>query len=193
MGSSTEGVTTDMLAGVSRGYLHPGSLKASQTVLVNYHHGMEASSVWGQGRTSSSDGQRFGIQGNSMQASFYPRYFGYYDRAITVLTHVSDLCSVLGTQVISCGTREALYVLDALLKNDTDRGTVRPDGSRGGLLAQPHGPGECRGATSRGQQTLRSPGQGFPRVRPTDEDDLHSPIPSRTRATAAYSASAQSG
>ena len=120
MGSSTEGVTTDMLAGVSRGYLHPGSLKSSQTVLVNYHHGMEASGVWGQGRTSSSDGQRFGIQGNSMQASFYPRYFGYYDRAITVLTHVSDQFSVFGTQVISCGTREALYVLDALLENDTD-------------------------------------------------------------------------
>ena len=109
-----------LLAGVSRGYLHPGSLKSSQTVLVNYHHGMEASGVWGQGRTSSSDGQRFGIQGNSMQASFYPRYFGYYDRAITVLTHVSDQFSVFGTQVISCGTREALYVLDALLENDTD-------------------------------------------------------------------------
>ena len=120
MGSSTEGVTTDMLAGASRGFLHPGALKASQTILINYHHGMEASRVWGQGRTSSSDGQRFGIQGNSMQASFYPRYFGYYDRAITVLTHVSDQFSVFGTQVISCGTREALYVLDALLENDTD-------------------------------------------------------------------------
>jgi TnpA family transposase len=52
-------------------------------------------------------------------ASFYPRYFGYYDRAITVYTHVSDQHSVFSTRAIACGPREALYVLDGLLENDT--------------------------------------------------------------------------
>lgn len=119
MGCSTEGITVDMLAGASRWFLYPESRKAANKVLVDYHYGLEVSGAWGPGRISSSDGQRFGIQADSLLASFYPRYFGHYDRALTVLTHVSDQFSVFGTQVISCGPREALYVLDALLENDT--------------------------------------------------------------------------
>jgi TnpA family transposase len=52
-------------------------------------------------------------------ASFYPRYFGYYDRAISVYTHVSDQFSAFSARAISCSPREAIYVLDGLLENDT--------------------------------------------------------------------------
>ena len=52
-------------------------------------------------------------------ASYYPRYFGYYERAVTVYTHTSDQYSVFGTRIISCSPREALYVLDGLLENNT--------------------------------------------------------------------------
>lgn len=86
---------------------------------MDFHHRLAFSEHQGQGISSSSDGQRFGIQASSLLASFYPRYFGYYERAITLYTHVSDQHSVFGTQVISCSTREALYVLDGLLENDT--------------------------------------------------------------------------
>lgn len=75
--------------------------------------------MWGSGTFSSSDGQRFGIQRSSLLASFCPRYFGYYDRAVSVHTHISDQFSVFGTRVISCAPREALYVLDGLLENDS--------------------------------------------------------------------------
>ena len=34
-------------------------------------------------------------------------------------THVADQYSVLHTQVIACSVREAIYVLDGLLNNDT--------------------------------------------------------------------------
>ncbi|MEZ4447274.1 MAG: Tn3 family transposase [Polyangiaceae bacterium] len=74
---------------------------------------------WGVGRVSSSDGQRFGIQASSLLASFYPRYFGYYDRAVTVYTHVSDQHSVFASRAIACSAREATYVLDGFLENDT--------------------------------------------------------------------------
>lgn len=53
-----------------------------------------------------------------MLGSFYPRYFGYYDRALTVYTHVSDQHSAFASRAISCALREALYVLDGLLEND---------------------------------------------------------------------------
>jgi len=68
---------------------------------------------------SSSDGQRFGIQVSSLLGSFYPRYFGYYDRALSIYTHMSNQFSVFGTRPISCGPREAPFVVDGLLENDT--------------------------------------------------------------------------
>ena len=88
-------------------------------MLVDYHHGLELSGTWGDGTASSSDGQRFGVQESSLLAGFYPRYFGFYERAITVYTHVSDQYSVFASQAISCSPREAIYVLDGLLENET--------------------------------------------------------------------------
>jgi TnpA family transposase len=117
---STDGITMDMLQHVSRWLLRQETLKAANRVLVNYHHRLPLSSVWGDGFVSSSDGQRFGIDASSLLASFYPRYFGYYSRAINVYTHVSDQYSVfVASRAISCAPREAIYVLDGLLENDT--------------------------------------------------------------------------
>ena len=119
MGESTEGITVDMLQHVSQSCLRIETLKAANKALVDYHHHLALAACWGDGTVSSSDGQRFGIEASSLLASFYPRYFGYYDRAITVYTHVSDQHSVFSTRAIACGPREALYVLDGLLENDT--------------------------------------------------------------------------
>lgn len=120
MGNSTDAVTVEMMQNVSRHYLTEITLKEANNRLVNYHHGLSMSSIWGDGETSSSDGQRFGVQASSLIASYYPRYFGYYDKALTVYTHTSNQYSVFSSQVISCGPREALYVLDGLLDNDTN-------------------------------------------------------------------------
>jgi TnpA family transposase len=38
---------------------------------------------------------------------------------VAVWTHTSDRYSVFGTRAISCSAREAVYVLDGLLENDT--------------------------------------------------------------------------
>ncbi len=119
MGQSAQGITVDMLQHVTQWFLREDTLKAANAALVNYHHALPISAVWGPGMASSSDGQRFGIQQSSLLASFYPRYFGYYERAVSVYTHTSDQYSVFGTRVISCSPREALYVLDGLLENNT--------------------------------------------------------------------------
>jgi TnpA family transposase len=69
--------------------------------MLDFHHQLPISRVWGEGIASSSDGQRFGIQQSSLLAFYYPRYFGYYERAVTVYTHTSDQYSV---HVIPNGT-----------------------------------------------------------------------------------------
>ena len=119
MANSVDNLSADMLQHVNQWFFGLESQKAANKVLVDYHHSLPMSEFYGSGELSSSDGQRFGVQQSSLLASFYPRYFGYYDRAITLYTHISDQYSVFSTQAISCGPREALHVLDGLLDNQT--------------------------------------------------------------------------
>jgi TnpA family transposase len=120
MAASAEGMTVDRLQAVSRTCLCPETIRAANAILVNAVRALKLSACYGDGRLSSSDGQRFGVQRSSLLATLYPRYFGYYDRAITVYTHLSNQLSVFSTEAISCTEREALYVLDGLLRNDTE-------------------------------------------------------------------------
>ena len=119
MSASVQGVTVDMLRHVLQFYVHEESLKMASAEIVNHHHQLPLSGIHGSGSISSSDAQRFKIRADSLLASYYPRYYGYYEKAVGIYTHVSDQYSVYNTQVISCSPREALYVLDGLLENNT--------------------------------------------------------------------------
>jgi len=119
MANSTDGITVDMLRHVIDYYIREETLQAANARIVDCHHQLPLSSVYGKGSISSSDGQRFGITASSLISAYYPRYFGYYDKAVGIYTHVSDQYSVFSTKVISCSPREALYVLDGLLENNT--------------------------------------------------------------------------
>jgi TnpA family transposase len=119
MSHSVDSLTADALQDTSRWFLRDATLKAANAVLVDHHHGLKLSGVWGDGSRSSSDGQRFAVERDSLLGSVYPRYFGYYDRALQLYTHTSDQHSVYATQAISCTPREAGYVLGGILDNET--------------------------------------------------------------------------
>lgn len=119
MSNSTNDITSDMLSRVTKSLLRPETIHLANAMIVDCHHMMEASSVWGSGDMASSDGQRFKVKNRLLISTFYPRYFGYYDKAVSVYTHASDQFSVFHTTVISCLVREALHVLDGYLENQT--------------------------------------------------------------------------
>ena len=119
MSASVKDVSVHMLRRVLDQFVREETLMAANAELVNYHHRLPLSSIHGKGTLSSSDGQRFKIRADSLLASYYPRYYGYYEKAIGIYTHVSDQYSVFSTKAISCSPREALYVLDGLLENNT--------------------------------------------------------------------------
>jgi TnpA family transposase len=120
MSQSVDTLTAEALQDTSRWFLRDATIKAANTILVNHHHGLKISSIWGDGTRSSSDGQRFAVERRSLLGSLYPRYFGYYEHVLQLYTHTSDQDSVYGTQAISCAPREAGYVLTGILGNDTD-------------------------------------------------------------------------
>jgi TnpA family transposase len=95
------------------------TLKKATDCLVNYQYQQSLAKIWGGGTLSSSDGQRFPVSVKSVTATALPKYFGY-GRGITFYTWTSDQHSQYGTKVIPSTIRDARYVLDEILNNETE-------------------------------------------------------------------------
>ena len=99
-------------------YIRDDTLRAANTALVNYHYQLPLSRLWGGGMLSSSDGQRLPVRGSVRQARALPRYFGY-GKGITFYSWTSDQFSQYGSKPVPTTLRDATYVLDEILNNET--------------------------------------------------------------------------
>lgn len=82
--------------------------------VVSEHHHRKLVQHWGDGTTSSSDGQNFPM-GNIAKnlGSINPKYGSR--AGVTFYTHISDQYSPFHTTLINTNMRDATYVLDGLL------------------------------------------------------------------------------
>jgi TnpA family transposase len=113
------GVPYDVLAWTAEWYLRQETLQPMNTAMINYHHRLPLTQVFGAGTMSSSDGQRFPTRGKSVAAGHMARHFGRGE-GFNTYTHVSDQHSTFGTKVIITPAPEAHYVLDDLVGNQSD-------------------------------------------------------------------------
>lgn len=104
---------------VANNYFNDENLRSANTKLVNFHHKQWLCGYWGNGTLSSSDGQRFPTSGKIRNATSIVKYFGY-GRGVTFYSYVSDQYSQYGGKVIATTERDATYVLDEALANETD-------------------------------------------------------------------------
>ena len=118
MSQSTD-ITYRQLAWCTTWYLREETLEAAFTNLVNYHHKLPFSQVWGSGILSSSDGQRFPVAGKNRHARSFPPTLGY-GQGLTFYSWTSDQLSQYGSKPVIITTRDATYVLDAILGNETE-------------------------------------------------------------------------
>ena len=119
MGDSVENLTAADLQQTSHWLVRETTVKAANAQIIEHLHRLDFAALWGDGRLSSSDGQRFRAPPGTLLSAHHPRYFGHYDKAVAVYTHISDRIGVYSTQRISCAPREATYVLDGVLDNTT--------------------------------------------------------------------------
>jgi TnpA family transposase len=112
-------LTYQKLAWCTNWYIRDETLKAATTRLVNFQYHQPLSRSWGGGTLSSSDGQRFPVSGKVRMATALPRYFGY-GKGVTFYTWTADQFSQYGTKVIPATVRDATYVLDEILDNETE-------------------------------------------------------------------------
>ena len=104
---------------VANNYFNDENLRNTNIKLVNFHHKQWLCGYWGNGTLSSSNGQRFPTSGKVRNATSIVKYFGY-GRGVTFYSYVSDQYSQYGGKVIATTERDATYVLDEALANETD-------------------------------------------------------------------------
>ena len=114
----TCGIAYDTLVWTAEWYLREETLRAANLALIGYHQTLPMAAVFGSGTLSSSDGQRFPVKGKSLTARALSKYFSA--EGFSTYTSVTDQHAVFGTKVIVATDREAPYVLDDILGNQTD-------------------------------------------------------------------------
>ena len=117
--ADASGLSYDQLLWTTNLYLREDTLQAAINCLVNYHFHQPISRYWGGGTLSSSDGQNFPMGVKARNAVHLPKYFAY-GKGITFYSWTSDQFSQYGSKVIPATIRDATYVLDAILDNETE-------------------------------------------------------------------------
>lgn len=112
-------VPYDQIVWTTNWYLREETLKAAYSAIVDHHHRLPLTRAWGDGAFSSSDGQRFSVTGKVRIAAALPRYFGF-GRGVTFYSWTSDQSSQYGSTVIPTTVRDATFVLDGILDNETE-------------------------------------------------------------------------
>jgi hypothetical protein len=119
MAESCPGTTYTKLAWLQAWHIRDETYNAALANLVNTQFQQPFADHWGDGTTSSSDGQNFRV-GSKAQSTGHvnPKYGSEPGR--TFYTHISDQYAPFSTKVVNVGVRDSTYVLDGLLYHESD-------------------------------------------------------------------------
>ena len=113
------GTTYAKLSWLQAWHIRDETYSAALADLVNAQLAQPFAAHWGDGSTSSSDGQRFRVGGKAESTGHInPKYGAEPGRQF--YTHVSDRYAPFHTKVINVGVRDSTYVLDGLLYHESD-------------------------------------------------------------------------
>jgi TnpA family transposase len=117
MARLTQGVTYKQIQSITDWQLTEDAQRLALAIIVNAISKLDVSKQWGLGKTSTSDGQRFEYRRKSLRQT-YSTKFG--DFALEFYTFVADNYAPYYSTPIECTERDAPYVLDGILYNESD-------------------------------------------------------------------------
>ncbi|QHK18994.1 Tn3 family transposase [Pseudarthrobacter psychrotolerans] len=119
MAESCPGTTYAKLSWLQAWHIRDETYSLALAELVNAQFRQPLAGNWGDGTTSSSDGQRFKAGGRAQSTGHInPKYGTEPGRMF--YTHVSDQYSPFSAKVVNVGVRDSTYVLDGLLYHESD-------------------------------------------------------------------------
>lgn len=114
-------VTAKELGFVNRRHVIIDKLNAALVDIINRYNVLNLPGIWGEGKSAAADGTKYELYEENLLSEYHIRYGGYGGIAYH---RVSDTYVALISQFISCGTSEALYIIEGLYKNLSD---IQPD------------------------------------------------------------------
>jgi TnpA family transposase len=119
MAEACPGTSIAQLSWLSAWHIRDETYNKALARVVNYQHRQPFAAHWGEGTTSSSDGQRFRAGGRGEQSGQVNLRYGT-ETGVLFYTHVSDQYAPFHTKVINATVRDATHVLDGLLYHESD-------------------------------------------------------------------------
>jgi TnpA family transposase len=110
-------VTSKEILFVNRRHVSVDKLNAALVDIINRYNVLKLPGIWGDGTTAAADGTKYELYEENLLSEYHIRYGGYGGIAYH---HVSDTYVALFSHFISCGTWEAVYIIEGLLKNLSD-------------------------------------------------------------------------
>jgi TnpA family transposase len=119
MAESCPGTTYAKLAWLQAWHIRDQTYSTALAELVNAQFRQRFAEHWGDGTTSSSDGQRFRVGGKAESTGHInPKYGAEPGRLF--YTHISDQYAPFSAKVVNVGVRDSTYVLDGLLYHESN-------------------------------------------------------------------------
>lgn len=117
MARLTSGVSYKKIRRITDWQLSEEAQRAALALIVNAITTLDVSKSWGDGRTSSSDGQRYKYKRKSLQQTYSVKFS---DFALEFYTFVADNYAPFYSIPHECTDRDAPYALDGMLYNESD-------------------------------------------------------------------------
>ena len=119
MAESCPGTTYARLSWLQAWHIRDETYSAALAELVNSQYRHPFATSWGDGTTSSSDGQRFRVGGQGEGAGYHNPKYGS-EPSVQFYTHISDQYAPYHVKVINSPIRDATHVLDGLMNHESD-------------------------------------------------------------------------
>lgn len=107
-------VTPHMVSRINQQHMAGPKLDAARRDILNRYHRCDLPMAWGSGQAVAADGTMMDVYDENLLAEYHIRYGDYGGIAYH---HVSDQYVALFSRFVSCGTWEAIYILDVLFQN----------------------------------------------------------------------------
>lgn len=119
MSEASPGTSYAKLSWLQAWHIRDETYSSALAEIINVQSTHPFSFYWGEGKTSSSDGQRFATGSYAQRTgNINPKYGS--SPGVQFYTHISDQYAPFHTKVINVGVRDATYVLDGLLYHESD-------------------------------------------------------------------------
>ncbi len=129
----SKGINENELSNTLNWYFNLDNIHSANNRVLSFVNQLDLPNVFLKSRGkihTSSDGQKFSVEGDSLNANYSYKYFGK-GKGVSVYTFIDERHLLFYSTVISSAEREAGYVIDGLMNNEVVKSDIHSTDTHG--------------------------------------------------------------